>query len=196
MPQTGDLFPGASGCASLGIDSDSGDAFDITTLAPFRHIHGVSGVFHNDLGNSGILRVNIPGPNGSADIEYSKDGGISYRSLTANSKAITIETPTATEDITLFYTNIPLQVTQLAAVVNNTFDASGVYTIRHDTDRDAAGTEVVTGGSSVTNETSGDVVNIFDAPDVVEDSWIWLETTSISGTVTTQLHVTIEYKET
>lgn len=107
------------------------------------------------------------------------------------SKAITIESPTATEDLSLFFTDDAITVTQLNAVSVGT-TPSVTYTIRHGTDRSATGAEVVTGGSTTTSTTTGDEVTSFNDATIVAGSWVWLETTATSGTVT-NVNVTIEY---
>ena len=60
---------------------------------------------------------------------------------------------------------------------------SVTYTIRHSPDRSAAGNQVVTGGSTATSTTTGSVVGIFNDATIPANSWIWLETTAVSGTV-------------
>jgi hypothetical protein len=70
---------------------------------------------------------------------------------------------------------------------------SVTWTIRHHaTDRSAAGNEVVTGGTTTTSTTSGSDVVAFNDATIPADSFIWLETTAQSGTVT-ELHITIAY---
>ena len=56
------------------------------------------------------------------------------------------------------------------------------WTIRYDTDRSAAGTEVITGGTVTTSE-SGVNITSFNNPNIPADSWVWIETTAQSGTV-------------
>jgi hypothetical protein len=106
-------------------------------------------------------------------------------------KAVTIESPTSSEDITLFFTDVAITVVQLNAVcVGST--PSVTYTIRHGSDRSATGNEVVTSGSTTTSTTTGDEVTSFNDATIPADSWVWLETTAQSGTVAS-LNVTIKY---
>jgi len=77
----GDLIPSASGAASLGVDqgTNAGE-FDISSIAPFLHVHQVSGVFHDSLaGQSGVLRFNHQ----AGAFEVSVDGGATFNSLSA-----------------------------------------------------------------------------------------------------------------
>lgn len=82
MPRVGDLFPGASGRSSLGVDSGPNlGAFDISSLAPFGHIIGLSGVYADPtLGQSGVLRYTRAGPY----FEVSVDGGWTFDTLASS----------------------------------------------------------------------------------------------------------------
>lgn len=108
------------------------------------------------------------------------------------SKAITITDPSASEDISLFYTDEAITITKMVFVI--TGSTSVTTTIRHGTDRSAAGAEVVTSGTVANSTTTGNVVTSFNDATVVADSFVWLETTALSGTPTS-LNVTIFYKQ-
>lgn len=108
------------------------------------------------------------------------------------SKSITIENPTATEDLTMFYTDDAITVTKLVFVI--TGSTSVTTTIRHSTDRNATGNEVVTGGTTANSTTTGNVVTSFNDATIPADSFVWLETTALSGTPTT-LSVTVFYRQ-
>jgi hypothetical protein len=123
-------------------------------------------------------------------IQTQLDGKLT-KATNFKSKSITIESPTASEDITLFFTDDAITVTQLNAVSVGS-SPSVTYTIRHGTDRSAAGNEVVTGGSTTTSTTTGNEVTSFNDATIPAGSWVWLETTATSGTVT-NTNVTIEY---
>lgn len=56
------------------------------------------------------------------------------------------------------------------------------YTVRKGSDRSGTGTEVVTGGSTVTSTTTGDVVTSFNSASIAADDWVWLKLTSVTGT--------------
>lgn len=108
------------------------------------------------------------------------------------SKSISIETPTASDDISLFYTDEAITITKIVFVI--TGSTSVTTTIRHGTDRSATGTEVVTGGTVASSTTTGNVVTSFNDATIVADSFVWLETTALSGTPTS-LSCTIFYKQ-
>ena len=103
--------------------------------------------------------------------------------------AITVESPDASEDITIFFTDVPLTVKAMRAVVRGT-TPSVTWTIRHATDRSAAGVEIVTGGTTTTSESTGSDVTSLNAAEIPADSFVWLETTAQTGTVD-ELNVTL-----
>jgi hypothetical protein len=107
-------------------------------------------------------------------------------------KAITVESPTATEDISMFFTDDAVTVTQLNAVLRGSSTPSVTWTIRHSTDRSAAGNEVVTSGTTTTSTTTGSEVTSFNDATIPAGSFVWLETSAQSGTVD-ELNVIIEF---
>lgn len=109
-------------------------------------------------------------------------------------KSITIESPTSTEDLDIFFTNKAITITEMRAVLVGSDTPSVTWTIRHGTDRSASGAEVVTSGTTTTSTTTGSDVTSFNDATIVADSFVWLETTAQSGTVTT-LAITIFYDE-
>jgi hypothetical protein len=73
--QTGDLWPHASGTASLGVDQINGPQGGFANeIRPFNHIHQNSGVWHHG-GMSGLLRFHASSTPG---FEMSFDGGGSF----------------------------------------------------------------------------------------------------------------------
>jgi hypothetical protein len=83
FPFNGDLVPTTSGFANLGVnvDSNAQNAFDITSIRPFNHIHMVSGVFHDPVhGQSGVFRFNQQ----AGAFQISVDGGLTFQNLSAN----------------------------------------------------------------------------------------------------------------
>lgn len=110
------------------------------------------------------------------------------------SKTLVVEDPTSAEDISFFFSNRAITVTEMRAVLVGSATPSVTWTIRHGTDRSAAGAEVVTSGTTTTGTTSGSDVVSFNDATVVADSFVWLETTAKSGTVD-EIQVTIFYTE-
>lgn len=109
----------------------------------------------------------------------------------SDSKAITIEAPTASEDLSVFFTERAITITEMRAVVRGS-TPSITWTIRHAADRAAAGIEVVTGGTTTTSQTTGSDVTSFDDATIPADSFVWLETTARTPVVA-EMSVTIVY---
>lgn len=120
------------------------------------------------------------------------DGAVEAVLTPIQSKSITIESPGAAEDVSMFYTDDAITITKMVFVI--TGSTSATTTIRHHTDRSNAGNEVVTGGTTANSTTTGNVVTSFNDATVPADSFIWLETTALSGTPTS-LNVTIFYRQ-
>lgn len=139
------------------------------------------------------LSWTLPSSNGSTGALLSTDGSgtLSWKFI-PQSKSIAVESPTATEDISIFFTPVAITVTEMRAVLIGSATPSVTWTIRHSTDRSATGNEVVTSGTTTTSTTTGSDVTSFNDATIPADSFVWLETTAKSGTVT-QLHVTIVY---
>lgn len=116
------------------------------------------------------------------------------KSLITLSKTISVENPSAGEDISFFFTNIAITITEIRAVLVGSAGPIINWSVRHSTDRSAVGTEVVTGGTVTTDTTAGSDVTTFDAPAITADSHVWLETTAQGGTVDS-IVITVFYTE-
>ncbi len=77
--RVGDLWPAASGTASLGVDQTTGPEGGFSTeIRPFNHIHLTSGVWHTHLlCQSGVIRFSQV----LQAFEVSVDGGLTYAIL-------------------------------------------------------------------------------------------------------------------
>lgn len=137
----------------------------------------------------------------NADVVILEDSAASYTQKKAqlgnlprrDSKSITVEDPTSSEDISIFFTNRAITVSEIRAVVRGT-TPSVTWTIRHGTSRSATGAEVVTGGTATTDQATGSDVTAFNDATIVADSFIWLETTVQTGTVD-ELALTLFFDE-
>jgi len=109
----------------------------------------------------------------------------------ASPRGITVLFPTNAEKIAIFYTTSAITITAIRAVLAGT-TPSVTFSIRHGTDFSAAGTEVVTGGTTTTNTSTGQAITTFNNASVAANSFVWLTTTAVSGTVN-QLHASIQY---
>lgn len=143
---------------------------------------------HEELGLDEFIRDTV-----REAMPLSLGGGTSTSSSsssTAGSKSITIESPTNAEDLSLFFTTIALTATKIVFVITGT--TSVTTTLRHGTDRNASGTEIVIAGTTANNSTTGNVVTSLDNPNILANSFIWVETTALSGTPGS-LHITLFY---
>lgn len=108
------------------------------------------------------------------------------------SKSITVLNPGATEDDSMFFTDIAITVQKMVAVLTGSSTPSVTWTLRHSTDRSAAGNEVVTSGTTTTSTTTGSVVTTFNDATIPANSFVWLETTAQSGTVGS-INISVQY---
>lgn len=95
----------------------------------------------------------------------------------------TIENPISSEDFYIGFTNRAITATEMRCVLRGSSTPSVTWTVRHSTDRNATGNEIVTGGTTTTSTTTGSDVTTFNDATIPADSFIWLETTAKSGTV-------------
>jgi hypothetical protein len=112
----------------------------------------------------------------------------------SETKSIAIESPTASEDITFFFTPVAITITEMRAVLVGGTTPSLTWTIRHSTDRTLAGSEVVTGGTITTSATTGSDVTVFNDATIPADSFVWVETTAHTGGATA-LAITLAFDE-
>ena len=129
---------------------------------------------------------NIKGYQETGERDFCEQGDVFFF------KTVEVESPTNAEDITLWFTDVAITVTQMNAVLVGSSTPSVTWTVRHSPDRSAAGNEVKTSGTTTTSTTTGSEVTSFNDATIPADSWVWLETTAQSGTVTS-LALTIKY---
>ena len=97
-------------------------------------------------------------------------------------KDLNLENPGASEDDPSIQLDEAAVISKLRAVLRGT-TPSVTWTLRHGSDRNAAGTEVVTGGTTTTNTTTGETITSFNSASIPAGDHVWLETTAASGTV-------------
>ena len=109
-------------------------------------------------------------------------------------KHVTIEDPTDAEDFTVCHFPAAVTITEVVAVVIGSSTPSVTIEPQHNTDRSAAGNNVLSAATAITSETTGQTLTSFDDATLPADSYLWIETTAQSGTVD-ELHITITYTE-
>jgi len=109
-------------------------------------------------------------------------GDTEWSSLDPRVKALTITSPNDSEKVVLFFTTEPVVLQQIRSVVTGV-TPSVTFSIRFGPDVSLTGTEVKTGGITVTNTTTGLSTTTLDNPSIPGGVFIWLTTTATSGTV-------------
>jgi hypothetical protein len=113
---------------------------------------------------------------------------------TSLSKTLTVESPTNSEDIDIWFTNIPVTVVAVEGVINGGAATPTVtVSILHNTDRSAAGNQAVN-AQAVTSITTGDSLTLGGDVTIPVNSFVWLETTAQGGT-TPIISLTVRYTE-
>lgn len=110
----------------------------------------------------------------------------------ASPAAIDVYNPTNAEKHMFYRTTVALTVTRLFAVLQGSSSPSVTYSVRYGSDLSGSGTEIVSGGSTVTSTTTGTSVTSFTNTVIPADSLIWMTTSAQSGTVT-ELHITVTF---
>lgn len=105
--------------------------------------------------------------------------------------AITIENPTGSEHAPLFYAFDAITISQIMAIVQGT-GPSVTWSLKFGPDHSAGGTEVLSGGHVTNQATTGDLITSFDNPTIPAGSHVWLDTSSITGTVD-WINLTLKY---
>ena len=170
----------------ISVEGLSGSLADSQTPSSHAASHQHGGSDEVATATPGANAIPKAGAGGTLDAGWMPDGG-------ERSKSITVESPSAAEDISIFFTNRAVTITEIRAVVRGS-TPSVTWTVRHGTSRSGAGSEAVTGGTETTDESAGSDVTSFDDATIVADSFVWLETTAQTGTVD-ELAITIFYTE-
>jgi len=116
------------------------------------------------------------------------------RTTAGKSKSITVESPTTTENISMFYTPVEITVSGVESVLQGSGPPSLSWGVRFSNTRTNIGTELKTGGFVTTSTTTGDTETDFDNPVIPADSFVWIITTTASGALGS-FHATIRYTE-
>lgn len=179
--------------------SNDGDIFWTGTAAASPWDTSQDNVFAQNIGGAWYY---TPAEEGWVAYDKSTNKFYRFTSATAKvemaqvaeqSKQITILNPTTSEDTVIHWFKKASTITRILFGVKGT-SPSRTVTLRKNSDRSATGTEVVTGGTVVTNTTSGQEVTSFNSAGISNGNFLWLETTAGSGTVT-ELYVTVYYTE-
>ena len=106
-------------------------------------------------------------------------------------KTFTLESPTNSDNITIFRTDVAITVQEVIAVSVGT-TPSTTYKLKWGSDRSSAGTDLTT-SVTTTSISTGDIATLGTA-EVLAESWVWFESSAVGGTNVT-LSVDIRYTE-
>ena len=151
-----------------------------------------------NLTQGGELSIAVPTNNtGLLSNEVWQDDGI-LRIGTSTSpvratltKNLTLEEPVATDDISIFRTDVAITVQEVISISTGT-SPNTTYQLKHSTDRNAAGNDLTTSGTT-TSTTTGDTATLSDDT-IPANSFIWFECSASSGT-DVYLGIEIRYTE-
>lgn len=108
------------------------------------------------------------------------------------SRSFTLESPVVGDKFTIWTPHLPQTISRIEAFVRGSSSPSVTWKLKKDTDPTAAGTAVITVGTTTTVTTSIQQVTAFDSSSIAADTALWIEITAVSGTVT-ELHLTIHF---
>lgn len=180
-----------SGAKSAIVTSSNGTATNV-------ELFGSAALFGASIAGEGVLRLNdvTTAPTGtmtSGGLLYVQGTALAFladdgtlTTLTESTPLLVAHTktnPTNADDEAIFFTKSAITITQMNAVLLGSSTPSVTWTIRHNSDRNATGAEVVTGGTTTTSTTVGSFVTSFNDATIPGGSWVWYETTAQSGTV-------------
>lgn len=105
------------------------------------------------------------------------------QALVLAAKSVTILAPSAPAKKPLFKVRETTVLQEIESLVAGA-SPSMTFSVRFGPDYSQAGTEVVTGGITVTSTTTGLQTTVFDNAVIPAESWVWLTVDALGGTVT------------
>lgn len=127
-------------------------------------------------------------------LEYQSSNIPGWTTLTYE-KSICVESPTASEDLTIWHTPENIEVTEVRGVLQGGSVTGVSFDVKWAADRSAAGTSLLDAGAGLTNATVGQTFTLGSTASnrrPTANSYIWLETNSGGGTGT--MHVSLKHK--
>ncbi|MHC4690846.1 MAG: hypothetical protein ACYS5F_14620, partial [Planctomycetota bacterium] len=110
-------------------------------------------------------------------------------------RAITVERPLSTDDITFFFTTPAITIKNMFGVLRGTSSPAVDFYIKHDPDRSAEGLSL-TGANSgpLTSTTTPQSFALTGDINVPANSWMWLENSATEGDVE-EMSITLIFTE-
>lgn len=149
------------------------DPRNTNARTPTAHVHAASDVTSGSFADARISQSSVVQHQAALAIAQSQVSGVRQQ------KHITVESPSAAENITWFFTQRALTLTAIRAVIRQQAGGASVtWSVRFGADRSAAGTEVVTGGTATTNNTTGQNVTTFSNGSIPANRYVWVTTSA------------------
>jgi hypothetical protein len=126
--------------------------------------------------------------NGNAHWGPTTSGGSSSGSF-----AITVDTPMATENVTITKTNAAYTARSIHCIVRGTLPVGISASVKYGATRDAAGTNLVNAFLTCSNTSSGVTATTLDNPNIPLNNYIWLVTTGSLVGAPSEVNVTVYY---
>ena len=130
----------------------------------------------------------------SGQILTSTGSGVAWsdpQAVPAAFKAITIENPTSTENITLFYTPEAITLSRISGVITGTGGVPYIINFGSSRSTGLAANTLTT----ISSNTIGQNLTSFSQANIPADNWVWLTTGTITA-APTSLNLTISYTKT
>jgi hypothetical protein len=145
------------------------------------------------IGETGVIgatgATGVTGPIGATGVQ----GATGIQGVTGPTGPIGNSSPRSTfvfypttndTKLVMFYTTGSLTLSKITTVLPQGASTPSVtFNIRYGSDVSDTGTAVVTGGTTVTNTTTGTAVTSFNNGTITAGSFVWVEVTAVSGTV-------------
>lgn len=129
-----------------------------------------------------LLRVPVGADKRLLSADSGEAAGLLWTPPPPKPTSFFLQNPSASENIDGFRVYTETTVRGINAVLNGSASPSVDFRVSFGPDRSAAGTEILTGGRTVTSTTTG-TAYVPDVTTIPAGSWVWLKTTAKSGTV-------------
>ena len=180
--------PGTVGAGSIYIVMDvSGDAATNNIVVENNAAETINGAVTFTLDSAFQAATFVTDGTDWTITEEAKSGEMKF-------EPVTIESPTASDDIGLTFFKKAVTIQCIRTVITaNQPSPSYDFNIVFDSDRSAAGTDLFAVDQQTTSETTGDTFTTFADATIPANSWVWL--TSSARSKTQQVTLLIEYTE-
>ena len=194
--QTGNLILDVTGVIVYLIYN--GEQWQVTSTVGAAGATGASGVVGATgiQGASGVGATGIQGASGSTGAQGASGStgiGATGSAGSASPKAVSIQAPTASENVTFFYTSSAITASSVQSVVRGSAGPSAVYSIRYSAARSNSTPTILVASHNVSNTLLAQTAILTANTSIAANQFVWLTTTATTGTVD-ELSVTINFQ--